>query len=158
MHRYLNRQHQRRCREKPDSYSAGTNPFPLDALIDYELNPHLLNVKTYSGDDDELTRIMVEKSRARSRETDPEYYAFLVEKDEIAAAREKFRTILEKLNADIAKGTFDPQEVERILDEGRKIGERSRDWRARFLARSRPLSREIRRRLYRGGQLNEGVS
>ena len=114
-------------------------PVEFDEPIDYELNPHLLNVKTYSYDDDELTRIMLEKERERIRATDPELEAFLVERDEISAAREKCIAVLEEYNALFEKG-IRPSPAQRearkkAAEEGRKLQERSRDWLARFRAR-----------------------
>ena len=109
-------------------------PVEFDEPIDYELNPHLLNVKIYS-DDDELTRIMVEKERARIRATDPELDAFLVEKDEIDAEMEKNMAVLAELDVQIAKGIWVGPAVKAALEEGRKLQARSADWLARFRAR-----------------------
>ena len=108
-------------------------PVEIDEPIDYELNPHLLNVKTYT--DDELTRIMVEKERERIRAKDPELDAFLVEKDEIDAEMEKNMAVLAELDAQIAKGIWVGPAVKEALEEGRKLQARSADWLARFRAR-----------------------
>lgn len=112
-------------------------PVEFNEPIDYELNPHLLNVKIYS--DDEMTRIMLEKERERIRATDPELDAFLVEKDEISEAREKCIAVLEEYNALFEKG-IRPSPAQRearkkAAEEGLKLQERSRDWLARFRAR-----------------------
>ena len=114
---------------------SGDEPVEFDEPIDYELNPHLLNVKTYSYDDDELTRIMVEKERARIRATDPELDAFLVEKDEIDAALQKGTAVMEELNAQMEKGIWVGPAVKAAREESRKIQARAADWLARFRAR-----------------------
>ena len=120
------------CNFMPKQFAE---PVEFDEPIDYELNPHLLNVKTYSYDDDELTRIMVEKERAQIRATDPELNAFLVEKDEIEAAMEKSMAVWNAIRVDIQAGKYDWQAIEEAEEEGRKILARSKDWRARFRAK-----------------------
>ena len=113
----------------------GDEPVEFNEPIDYELNPHLLIVKTYSYDDDELTRIMVAKERARIRATDPELDAFLVEKDEIDAALQKGTAVMEELNAQMEKGIWVGPAVKAAREESRKIQARTADWLARFRAR-----------------------
>ena len=118
------------CNFMPKQFAE---PVEFDEPINYELNPHLLNVKIYS--DDELTRIMLEKERTHIRAEHPELDAFLVEKDEIEAAMEKSMAVWNAIRVDIQAGKYDWQAIEEAEEEGRKILARSKDWRARFRAR-----------------------